>query len=90
MYRWKVAHWRSVLVQPKVGKPFYQTPVSADGAGFPDFCLVRERIVFIEAKSGTGRLSAEQKAWRDLLESAGQEYVLVRDNDLDALAVRLR
>ena len=89
MLRWKVAHWRSVPVKYN-NRTVYQTPVQADGAGWPDMVCVRERIVFIECKSGSGRLSPEQKAWKALLESTGAEYYVVGDDDLQDLAARLR
>ena len=61
---WKVAHFRSVRVQRKNGSIYYQTPVQADGAGFPDLCLVRlSRILFIELKSDKGKVSPAQDEW---------------------------
>jgi len=42
--------------------------------GFPDTVLVRERLILVEFKIATGKLSREQVAWRDALLAAGQEY----------------
>lgn len=67
---WRVAHFRRArLANGKV-----ITPVAADGAGFPDLVLVRDRVIFVEIKSDTGRLSGEQKVWRDVLLGAGAEW----------------
>lgn len=76
---WRVAHFRTA----KVGNS-YQTPVSADGAGFPDLVLVhskRQRIWFVELKSETGRLSKPQRAWMDALEASGALTGVWRPSD---------
>lgn len=59
LYHWKVAHFRSAM--RKDGS--YVTPVQADGAGFPDLVLVRDRIIFAELKSEKSKMSAQQKEW---------------------------
>jgi len=71
VYHWKVAHFR-----PALTKRGWRTPVSADGKGFPDLCLVRDRIIFIECKSQKGKLSLDQEFWRIGLTAAGVEYHL--------------
>jgi hypothetical protein len=50
-------------------------------AGFPDLVLVRERIIFVELKSATGRLSAEQERWIARLQTAGAVVYLWRPTD---------
>jgi hypothetical protein len=61
---WKVAHFRSVRVQRKDGTVYYQTPVQADGEGYPDMCMARgNRLVFAELKSDNGIISPAQDAW---------------------------
>ncbi len=83
---YRTAHFRSVLVQTAKG-PRYMTPVSGDGKGFPDVVACgRGRVVFLELKSGKGRLSPEQRLWRDELQAAGADWLLVGDDDLTALA----
>ena len=58
---WKCVHFNSVLIQGRGRKPYYATPFSADGKGFPDLFLVRrDRIVAIEVKGTGDRLSEEQ------------------------------
>lgn len=70
-FGWRVAHFRAA----RTGKG-WRTPVAADGAGFPDLVLVRDRVVFAELKSKAGRLSREQQVWRDVLRHAGAEWHL--------------
>jgi len=48
----------------------WRTPVSADGAGFPDLVLAhpkQRRLLFVELKAARGRLSMEQVEWLDTL-----------------------
>lgn len=68
MLGWHVAHFRGVRTQRKDGSIFYQTPVQADGKGFPDLVMVKgRRVIYAELKSEKGKLSQEQKEWLDLL-----------------------
>ena len=47
--------------------------------GFPDLTLVKgKRLVFVELKTETGRLMAEQKEWLALLEATGAECYVWR------------
>ena len=63
LYGWRVAHFRPA--QTKYG---WRTPVSADGKGFPDLCLVKGgKLIFWEVKSGVLLLSKEQAEWLDWL-----------------------
>lgn len=90
---WRVAHFRGVRVQRKDGTVFYQTPVQADGEGFPDLVLVnptQRRVIYAEIKSETGSLSPEQIAWKALLEAAGQEYYLWKPRDWNEVEKTLR
>jgi hypothetical protein len=68
---WRVAHFRPAM--NRRGK--WQTPVAADGAGFPDLVLVRDRLIFIELKREGGKLSKAQVEWQVALRWAGcEEY----------------
>lgn len=49
--------------------------------GFPDLVLVRDRVIYAEVKTATGRLSMHQKAWLHALEAAGQEAYVWRPAD---------
>ena len=73
---WVVAHFR-----PAQTVKGWRTPVSADGKGFPDFVAVRERIVYIEAKGQYGKLTPEQKRWRQAIHQAGGEHHILRPSD---------
>jgi VRR-NUC domain len=60
---WRVAHFRAA----KTSKG-WRTPVTADGAGWPDLVLVRPpRLIFAEIKSETGELRPRQTEWLDVL-----------------------
>jgi len=69
---WRVAHFRTVPVQHG-SRIIYQTPVQADGAGFPDLCMVRDRVIWAELKSDTGRLEVAQQDWLFALSHADAE-----------------
>lgn len=75
---WKVAHFR-----PAMTKHGWKTAVAGDGAGFPDICLVRDRIVFAELKNETRALDEPQLEWQAALEVAGVETYVWRPQDLD-------
>lgn len=49
--------------------------------GFPDLVLVRDRVLFRELKSETGRLSAAQKEWLRGLTVAGMDVAVWRPSD---------
>lgn len=82
---WKVAHFR-----PAQTTRGWRTPVQADGAGFPDLVLVKERVIFPELKSEKGKLSDAQKAWRDALLAAGGEYYCWRPSDFENIVECLK
>lgn len=71
---WRVAHFRAVRVQRKNGQVYHETPVAADGAGFPDLILVRRgRLIVAELKVGANTTTAEQDAWLAAFKAAGAE-----------------
>lgn len=70
---WRVAHFRPA----QNARGDWRTPVAADGAGFPDLVLVRDRVIFAELKSHTGRVREDQHAWLDALRGAAQTEVHV-------------
>lgn len=59
-------------------------------AGFPDLTLVRERVVFIELKTDTGKLSASQEHWIAALRKAGAEVHVFRPSQWDEIEDVLR
>lgn len=86
MLRWRVAHFRHSRTLHG-----WRTPVSADGAGWPDLVLVRPpRIIFAELKSDNGRTSPDQDAWLADLAACGAEVHLWRPDDFDEFTEALR
>lgn len=81
---WRVGHFRAA----KTSKG-WRTPVEADGEGFPDLCCVRDRTVWIELKSDTGKLSEKQRDWLRALANAGAEVYLLRPRHLELIAAVL-
>ena len=82
--------------RPAWTKQGYRTPLMGD-TGLPDWVLARsaspgrdKRLVFIETKSSTGKLSAAQKPWYDALNNAGAEVYMVKPADWDWLVERLK
>ncbi len=82
---WMAAHFRSVRVQRKDGTTYYQTPVEADGAGFMDLELVRERLVKAEVKRAGGRLTKEQPKWFNAYVEAGVECYIWYPKDCEQI-----
>lgn len=82
---WMVSHFRGVRTQRKSGSVYYQTPVAADGKGFPDLVLVRERVIFAEIKVGYNKPSPEQTMWLELLAKAGQEVYVWTPKEWDEI-----
>ena len=101
-YGYRVAHFRPGMTSReytnKKGetKKVWTTPVSADGAGFPDIVAVKSsfpkkrRILFIELKSDIGKLSPEQEQWKLAIVAAGGEYYLARPSDYETLVEKLK
>jgi hypothetical protein len=85
MFRWRVAHFR-----PAKTAHGWRTPVQADGKGFPDLLLVRDRVIAAELKSDAGKLGDDQAAWLDAFEIAGVESYVWRPSDLEQVANVLR
>ena len=54
--------------------------------GFPDETLVRDRVIFLELKTETGKLSDAQKDWLSALLKASAEAYVARPSDLEDLA----
>jgi hypothetical protein len=58
--------------------------------GFPDWTLARDRVVFLELKTETGKVSDAQKEWLTALTAANVEAYVVRPHHFDAITVVLR
>lgn len=82
---WIVHHSRPALTS--TGR--WVTPLSGD-PGLPDLILVRDgRVLWLELKSETGRVSTHQSVWIGRLREAGQDVRVVRPVDLDDLVAEL-
>lgn len=81
---WHVAHFHQSQIRPGV----WVTPVKADGKGWPDLVLVRDRLVVAELKNDSksnSRVTPEQQKWIGLLMTAGVEVYVWRPRDLDVI-----
>jgi len=58
--------------------------------GFPDLVLVRQVVLYRELKTMTGRLSLDQRRWRDALQGANEDWDLWRPSDWPAILQRAR
>ena len=66
---WRVAHFMAVQTKSRG----WTVPVAADGKGFPDLVLVRDRVIYAEVKGDGDSLRPEQREWLDALRLAGEE-----------------
>ena len=76
VFGWTVAHFR-----PAQTSQGWRTPVAADGKGFPDLVLVRERVLFRELKGNRGRIRPEQAVWLAVLRDAGADVAVWTPDD---------
>ena len=77
---WKIVHFR-----PAMTLRGWRTPVSADGKGFKDLVLVRERVIWAECKTERGVITSEQQNWHSWLIAAKQEAYIWRPKDLEKI-----
>ena len=82
---WSTAHFHDSRRQVKPGV----FVGDADAAGFPDLVLVRERVVFVELKAESGRLSKAQLRWVAVRGEAGQEVYVWRPSSFELVEVVL-
>ncbi len=84
---WKVAFFR-----PAMTKHGWVTPVGADGAGFPDLCMMRaERIIFAELKrDAASKVRPDQEAWHLTIRRTTAEMYVWRPDDTDEILEVLR
>ena len=70
---------RLVAAARKIGYLHYHPHSSKRSEpGFPDLTLCKRRLIFIECKTATGKLSPDQARWIIHLLGAGQEVYLAR------------
>lgn len=85
LFGWRIAHFR-----PAQTTKGWRTPVAADGAGWPDLFLVRERCLAIELKREKGKLTDDQIVWLTALRNAGIETYVIQPRHLEHIAAVLR
>jgi hypothetical protein len=89
---WRVAHFPPISTT-RGGRTYWLTPVAADGKGFPDLLMVRDRPVVMEVKGDGDYLKPDQEQWLIAWRLAGVEAhvvtpVMWRDGDVDAILMR--
>lgn len=82
LHGWRVAHFRPARVMRR-GVEKYETPIGANGRGFPDLVLAHPHrgLLFVELKTDAGKLTAEQAVWLVDLQNAGAETGVWRPRD---------
>ena len=65
--------WRVASFPPVETTRGWRTPAGAQGKGWPDLFLVRDRPVAIEVKGDGDSLRPEQREWLDAMRLAGVE-----------------
>jgi len=88
---WRVAHFRAVRVQRRDGTTFWETPVAADGRGFPDLLMLRRGgAVVAELKVPPNTPTDEQEAWLAAFRLLGVPAVVWTPADWPAIEEVLR
>lgn len=74
---WRVAHFPTI----QDARGVWRTPVAADGKGWPDLVLVRDRVLVREVKGDGDRLRPEQETWLTAFRLAGADAGVWRPKD---------
>jgi len=81
IHKWRVAHFRPGRVL-RGGKEIYETPIGADGRGFPDLLMLRgERAIVAELKIPPNDTTPEQDDWLKSFNAAHVTAVVWRPDD---------
>lgn len=83
---WYVAHFSPVPIS-RGETTIWRTPFKADGKGFPDLVLVRQKVIYAELKIHGRKLSEEQLEWARKLTAASVEVYLWTDRDWKSGAI---
>jgi hypothetical protein len=78
--------WTWLHIRPARIRDRHLTPVAgALGPGWFDLTLLRERLILIELKTDTGRVSGVQRAVHAAATAAGLENYVIRPRDFEFL-----
>ncbi len=88
---WRVAHFRPARAKdPKTGEETWRTAVQGDGKGFPDLVMLRgPRLLVVELKTDTGKVSVDQAAWLHAFGDADVTTRVWRPSDWPAIEAAL-
>ena len=80
-----------ISIAKKLGWSVYHTYDSRRSEpGYPDLTLVRDRVIFAELKTETGKLSQTQSVWIDLLKKADAEVYVWRPSHMNQIIKTLQ
>jgi VRR-NUC domain len=68
LLKYRCAHFR-----PGMNRRGQWSTAMSGTVGFPDLVLTRDRVIFAELKSSTGRVGVNQQDWLHALSHAGAE-----------------
>jgi len=80
---WMVARFHRLPTPGPGGQ--WRTPVGADGKGWPDLILVRERVIAAELKIAPNKPDVNQLRWIEALREAGLETYVWTDRMCDEI-----
>ncbi len=81
---WLIAHFRPARVMVN-GEETWRTPVAADGKGFLDLELARERLIKVECKYGRNGPTADQLKWLGAYARSGTECYVWYPRDCEEI-----
>lgn len=87
LHGWRVASFRAGRVM-RGGVEKYETPVGADGRGWPDLVCIHEKrklIIVCELKAGRNKPTPEQTRWLLAFEAAGVPAYIWCERDWDEI-----
>lgn len=89
---WRVGHFPPISTT-RGGKTWWLTPVAADGKGFLDLLMLRDRPLVMEVKGDGDYLKPDQEQWLLAWRLAGVEALVVtpamwRDGSIEAILRR--
>jgi hypothetical protein len=91
---WRIAAIRPVRVQRRNGETYFETPMEADGVGWPDLFMVHTYSLWppvaLELKRIGGRPTPEQLAWIGDMNRAGIDARVVTPDDWNAIVSLLK